>query len=56
MVTTNLDKCMEVKDGALHINLGLYETIDKEGLCFYGTEDELKPLEESMLCNQTDCK
>ena len=54
MVTTNLDNCMEVKDGALRFKRGLYETIDQEGICFYGTAEELKPLEEALFGNQTD--
>lgn len=53
MVTTNLDKCIEFKDGVLHFKRGLYETIiDQEGLCFYGTAEELNPLMESLLGNR----
>lgn len=48
MITTNLGDCFEIKDGVLRVNRGLYETIEKEGIVFRGTPEELKPLDVAL--------
>lgn len=48
MITTNLGDCFETKDGVLHVKRGLYETLEKEGIIFYGTPEELKPLDDRL--------
>ena len=48
MITTNLGDCFEQKDGVLRVKRGLYETIEKEGIVFRGTPEELKSLEDAL--------
>lgn len=51
MITTNLGDCFEVKDGVLHVVRGLHETLEKEGIVFRGTPEELKPLDDALFGN-----